>query len=1017
MIPRLRVRRATVWLLILLLVTHQQIGLAASDYLGQVTFNGRPVPGVTVTAHQGDQKVITTTDRDGIYQLADLAEGMWRLTIEMLGFSPIHRDITVPSATEPAPAELEVRSFDDLARDVPMQRQAPAQATDPVSAPNAFQRTTVTQATALRPADSLAQLPEAAPVESTGIGAADGLMINGSLNNAASTPFAQARGFGNNRPAQRALYTYATGLQLGSSAWDARPFSLSGLQAVQPSYMDAQALGTFQGPVRLPRLRNPINLFLGYQGTSDTNTNTQWARMPTDRERVGDFSQTLDALGQPVRIFDPDTGLPFAGNLIPAARISPQAAALLAYYPAAEAQTAGRFNFQTPTVTATRQHSVQSRAAYTINNRNQINGTASYQGSVADATTLFGFEDVRRSSTYNTQANWLRRLSPFMTLVTRYQYTRSANESLPYFANRANVSGDAGISGNDQDPRNWGPPSLSFASDLAGLTDARYASATSNTHLWGTDFSRVRGRHNLTSGGEVRHLFNDVIGQQDPRGSFAFTGAATGVDFGDFLLGLPQISAIAVGNPDKYFRGTSYSAYLADDWRVLASLTLNLGVRWEYEAPITEARHRLVNLDVSPAFTAISPVQAGATGALTGTSYSTALLRPDKGGLQPRLSMAWRPVVGSSLVIRAGYGIYRNTNVYQSIATLLAQQPPLSTTFNVETSAAAPLTLAQGFAPVGGTARNTFAVDPNFRVGTAQNWQASAQRDLPYSLTVAATYLGTKGSRLMQQFLPNTYPAGAENPCPDCPSGFRYLASGGRSVRHAGQVQLRRRLSSGFTSSIEYTLAKAMDNATAFAGASADSSALAQNWLDLEAEYARSNFDQRHLVAATAEYTTGAGILGGTLLDGWKGRLLKDWTFTANLNAGSGLPLTPVYFAAVRGTGIVGVIRPDVIEGSNEVPDGHYANAAAYAKPAAGQWGNAPRNSITGPRTFALNASVTRTFRIGERVNMDWRIDATNILNTVTYAGVNTFITSPQFGLPTRTNDMRKLRTSIRLRF
>ena len=68
--------------------------------------------------------------------------------------------------------------------------------------------------------------------------------------------------------------------------------------------------------------------------------------------------------------------------------------------------------------------------------------------------------------------------------------------------------------------------------------------------------------------------------------------------------------------------------------------------------------------------------------------------------------------------------------------------------------------------------RNTFAVDPDFRVGYAQNWQASVQRDLPASLTVIATYLGTKGSHLMQEFLPNTYPAGAVNPCPTCPAGF-----------------------------------------------------------------------------------------------------------------------------------------------------------------------------------------------------------------------------------------------------
>ena len=208
-----------------------------------------------------------------------------------------------------------------------------------------------------------------------------------------------------------------------------------------------------------------------------------------------------------------------------------------------------------------------------------------------------------------------------------------------------------------------------------------------------------------------------------------------------------------------------------------------------------------------------------------------------------------------------------------------------------------------------------------------------------------------------------------------------------------------------------------MDNAAAFGGASLDGGALAQNWLDLEAEYARSSFDQRHLVTIAAEYTTGAGIMGGTLIDGWKGRLFKDWMFVANLSTGSGLPLTPVFFSPVQGTGVIGSLRPDVSGAAVESPPGSYASTASFAAPATGQWGNAARNSITGPATFSLNAAIARTFRVGDRLNFDWRIDASNVLNQVTYVGVNALVTSPQFGLPNRANDMRRLRTSLRLRF
>jgi hypothetical protein len=1011
---RERLAVVTSWLLVILL-TGEPIALAASDYFGQVTFNGLPVPGASVIAAQGATTVSATTNQDGIYHLPDLADGPWNLTIEMRGFTTITREIRIPAAeSEPPAASLAARSLDEITREAPAVESA---------APGAFPRTSLVQTAAPAADGSGTATLFRAPVDlsvligPTGIGAEDGLLINGSLNNGAATPFALPRGIGNNRPRPPSVFSYVTSLQLGNSAWDARPFSVTGSRPAKPSYTDVQGQGSMQGQFRVPWLRNALNVAAGYQGETATTANMLSTRIPTDIERLGDFSQTLDVFGQPVRVVDPATLQPFARGVIPADRLSPQAAALLGYYPRADPNATGRFNYQAPVLTATRTNAVRSRLAYTMFSQHQISGGVSYQRTATDTTSLFGFEDSRRASTLDAQAAVMLRPSRYMTVNARYQYTRAKAELVPYFANRVDVSGAAGITGNDSDPRNWGPPSLTFASDLAGLTDGRYSSTIEQTHVWAADVSRFRGTHNVSFGGEMRKRLNDVFAQQDPRGSFSFTGAASGVDFADFLLGLPQTSAIAFGNADKYFRGDSYAAYVTDDWRVRPSFTLTFGLRWEYETPVREARGRLVNLDVAPGFTAVGPVLAGETGSVTGTPYSNALIGTDKSGFLPRVGVAWRPRLGSSIVVRGGYGLYRNTNVYQSIASLLAVQPPLSTSFNIATSPSQPLTLGNGFDAVGGTVLNTFAVDPNFRVSSAHTWDVSLQRDLPWALTVLASYTGVRGTNLMQQLLPNTYPAGAGNPCPTCPAGFRYLVSNGRSTRHAGSIQARHRLSGGFTGSFQYTLAKALDNAAAFSGASLDGAALAQNWLDLEAEYARSNFDQRHLVAASVEYTTGSGIRSGTLVDGWRGRLLKDWTFTANLITGSGLPLTPVFFAPVAGTGVIGALRPDLTGIAKEPSSGAYANAAAFRPPAPGQWGNAPRNSITGPATFTLNAGVARTFRMNTRVTVDWRIDATNVMNRVTYGGVVTSITSPQFGLPNRVNDMRKLRSSIRVRF
>jgi hypothetical protein len=368
--------------------------------------------------------------------------------------------------------------------------------------------------------------------------------------------------------------------------------------------------------------------------------------------------------------------------------------------------------------------------------------------------------------------------------------------------------------------------------------------------------------------------------------------------------------------------------------------------------------------------------------------------------------------------------------VYQSIAVRMAQQPPLSKASSVQNSAANPLTLANGFS-ASSPSSNTFAVDPKFRPGYAQTWQLSVQGDLPAALQMTASYLGTKGTHAMQAFLPNTFPAGAANPCALCPTGFAYLVSSGNSSRQAAQMQLRRRLRSGLTATLQYTFAKALDDAAALGGQGSGSGgrggsaatglgnlAIAQNWLDLGAERGRSSFDQRHLLSFQMHYTTGMGIGGGSLMGGWKGALTKDWSFGAQISAGSGLPQSPVYLAPVQGTGVTGTIRPDYTGAPvDAAPPGRFLNPAAYAAAQPGQWGNAGRSSITGPAQFTLDASLGRTFRMGDRLHLDLRVDAANALNRVNFSAWNTTINSPQFGWPAAANAMRSVQTTARLRF
>jgi hypothetical protein len=685
-----------------------------------------------------------------------------------------------------------------------------------------------------------------------------------------------------------------------------------------------------------------------------------------------------------------------------------------------------RYNYQAATVNDNHSDSMQMRLDKSASKRDYLSGQFAFNSTRSSAGNIFGFEDRTAQLQFNTNVNWSHRFKQRLFMNLGYQFSRSRTRNTPYFANQTDVEGKAGITGVYDKPAYWGPPSLSFSSGIAGLSDAQAADNRNETNGVSANFTWNKLRHNVTFGGDLRRQEFNYLAEANPRGSFTFTGAATqgpassavvgGSDLADFLLGIPDASAIAYGNADKYLRQTVYDAFGDDDWRIRPDLTLHVGVRWEYGAPITELKGRLVNLDIAPGFTAVAPVLGSSpTGSLTGQSYPASLIRPDRIGVAPNLGASWRPFSGSSVVVKAGYQISHETSVYQGTASNMDQQAPLSTSLNVSNSAACPLTLAAGFKPCASVTADTFAVDPNFRVAYVQIWQLSVQRDLPRSLQMTVTYAGNKGTRGTQQFLPNTYPVGATNPCPSCPAGFTYRTSGGDSTREAGTVQIRRRLHNGLTATAQYTFSKSLDDDSIIGGSG---SGIAQNWLNLRGERALSSFDQRHLLTVHLQYTTGMGIGGRTLMSGWKGAVYKDWSFVSDITVGSGLPETPSYLEAVSGTGFTNIVRPNVTGASIYAkPAGLFLNPAAFAAPALGQWGDARRDSITGPNQFSLNASMARTFRLHDRYSLDARLDSTNALNHVAFTGWVTTLNSSQFGLPTAAGAPRSVQATMRLRF
>ncbi len=313
-------------------------------------------------------------------------------------------------------------------------------------------------------------------------------------------------------------------------------------------------------------------------------------------------------------------------------------------------------------------------------------------------------------------------------------------------------------------------------------------------------------------------------------------------------------------------------------------------------------------------------------------------MNPDRNNISPRLGLAWRPSAKKSTIIRAGYGLYYNTSVYSDVASQMSQQPPLATVWNLNIQNSPQLMLGDAFTNpanirANALTANTFAVDPNYKIGYVQQWNFSIQQNLPYSFQTTVAYQGSKGTHLVRQFQPWVTPPNA--PQAPYPSGYVYETFGGNSNYNAGSIQFMRRFRGGLSAGGSYVFSKSIDDGGA-GGAS-----LVQNWLDFRAERALSNFDQRHSVNVNFSYSTGQGRRGAGLATGWKGHLAKDWTVTSQIQVHNSNPMTATLGGNQVSTGSVSqTLRADATGSPlNPAPAGRLFDAAAFAVPAAGDVG------------------------------------------------------------------------------
>jgi hypothetical protein len=860
------------------------------------------------------------------------------------------------------------------------------------------------------------------------------------------------RGFGATAPRGNVSYT------LSDSGLDAAPYSLTGQALGKPEYTQNRFSATLGGPLVIPKVvkTTTTNYTLTYNGVRNRNPYDVFSTVPTLEERSGDFSQSkirngVNA-GNPVQIFDPETHAPILNNVL--TKLDDASKGLLQFIPQPNLPgTVQNFHYITSTTNNSNDFNVRLNHTFANPQQQQGRGGGGRGGfggfggrggggrGGRGSNLNFGLQ-VRSSANVlnnpfptvggtnktkgiNANVGYIRSFGRLINQLN-VSYNRNRTAATNLYAFQQDIEGTLGINGVSRDPFDWGAPNLSFT-NFSGLNEIRTSLRRDQTVQVSEGMIWNRGRHNVRWGTDFRLQQTNTHSTQNSRGTFTFTGArtaaivdgvpaqGTGYDFADFLLGLPQSTSLQYGNLTYNFRGSSWSLYLQDDWRFRGNLTINLGLRYDYASPYIETNNQIANLDVSPGFTAAVPVLPGQTGPYSG-AFPRSLVRPDRNNVAPRVGLAWR--MNNRTVVRAGYGITYNGAAYAAIASQLANQPPFSLA-QTNTNAAL-LTLQNGFPPLSGTVTNNYGIDPDYRIGYAQQWNLDIQRDVrKLGVQVNLDYTGTKGTRLDIIEAPNRTATGLRiaNVQP-----FNWETSDANSILHSGSIRMRRRLGRGISLGGTYQFSKSIDNASTVSGGGGGGT-LAQDAFNLRAERGLSSFDQPHRLNLDYNVELPFGTNKPFLAEkSFLKTVFGDWQLNGSWNIASGTPATArvlgSYTDVARGSN--GSLRANATGlpiGISDPGVGQWFNTAAFTLPSTGQFGNVGRNTIRGPETFVGNLSISKTFSFLDGRSIDVRAQASNFLNMPQFRSIDTTVNSPSFGRVTSAGSMRKIQLVARFNF
>ena len=828
-----------------------------------------------------------------------------------------------------------------------------------------------------------------------------------------------------------------------NTAFDARNFFDP---AVAPMHRN-QFGGTIGGPVVLPHVYDGHDrtfFFLAYEGTREHRSFYDNFLVPTVAERNGDFTDLLNAscrsrtfLLNPLAFFQ---GLPQGftniNQVLPGP--DPVGQALVNQYPQpniANAQCGAanhtalvdrQVSFDTPTLRVDHRFSDNDSIFFRYNL--SLNREFLPTGTVPESTTtLPGYGTIAHNSYQMAGLDWThgftsRLVNEFKLGYNRWQLRENNQDAGNPLVSRLGIQGVS-----RSDPNQTGVPDLNFSGyDSLGADEGVPQSGAVNTFQVADTLTQSYGPHTLSYGADLRKVQRGNFSVDNIiRGEFDFTGLVTGglgevtpqleqalgclppaCSFGnsiaDALLGLPEFW---INGFQEYISGAfgEYDFFGADDWRLRRNLTMNVGLRYEYKALVTDKHNRFSNFDFSSTAclndngstgallvagtsaaslqcfippTATSPSSYTQVGTLNlgSTSRNRSLQYPDRDNFAPRIGFAWQPFSNSNTVLRAGYGMFYD-QTFGDVYFQKAANPPF-VAINAGNIGSATNQLLSGhllpgsgqviqsaLAGLVGTAFPTISpFQLNFQNAMIQEWTADVQRQIGAAWLFDLGYVGTRGLHLVQETDPNqpvnlslnnsaaTLQACETTGCPrpyPALSGFSYTQSSGSSIYHALQFKAERRFSRGLSVLASYTYSKSID-ATSGPFSDSRNANFPQDSYDVAAEKAVSdfNFPQRFSLAYVWSMPFGATV--AKLDDHCLNYLVEGWQVGGVIAAQSGPPFTPFVSGNVSGADEVQITGT-----SNDTDRPNLTGASFYpSHQTPQQWLNAAAFSTPQPFTF-----------------------------------------------------------------